>query len=207
MMNPFTSRKILKNGIEARATIMDMPALDGTTKPVNVAMVLRIDRAGEHPYEIRDRFTIAGDEGLGIGEVIHVMVDRGNPHRIVVDWDKTREAINRRRTAVNQVMEPGIPLPVTRVRDAIEEVDPGHFERRRPKLPVPEPVAAGAVPMGAEESDDRPDDRPVGESTPFTDPESEDLTSTLERLATLHLAGALTDGEFAAAKSHVLSEI
>jgi hypothetical protein len=33
----------------------------------------------------------------------------------------------------------------------------------------------------------------------------EDLTSKLERLTALHDAGALTDGEFSAAKAHVLS--
>jgi Short C-terminal domain len=196
MLNPFTNRRILKNGVEARATIVDMPVLDGGPKPVNVAMVLRIDRAGEHPYEIRDHFMISGDEGLEIDDVIHVAVDRGNPHRLVIDWDKTRDAIDRRQTAVNQVMEPGVPLPVTRVRDAIEEVDPGHFERRRTQLA--EPAANGSAPM-----DDEVDGRHDG-SLPAS--AAEDLTSALERLAALHAAGALTDGEFAAAKSHVLPE-
>jgi hypothetical protein len=36
-------------------------------------------------------------------------------------------------------------------------------------------------------------------------PEEGDLTSKLERLAALHVAGSLTDGEFAAAKRHVLA--
>ena len=137
MLNPFTTARSSRTGSTPGRRSSTCPPSKGSTKPVNVAVVLRIDRAGEHPYEIRDRFMISGDEGLGTGDVIHVMVDRGNPHRIVIDWDKTREAINRRQTAVNRVMEPGIPLPVTRVRDAIEEVDPGHFERRRPKREGP----------------------------------------------------------------------
>ncbi len=197
MLNPFTNRKILKHGLEARATVVDMPPLDGNTRPSNMPMILRIDIEGEHPYEIRDRWMISGDEQIGIGDTIHVVVDRGNRHRVVIDWERTREAIDRRQTAVNQVMEPGIPLPVTRVRAAIEEVDPGHFERRRPK--VPEPVAVGAESMGAA------DEGLNGHEGSLPAAGSEDLTSALERLASLHAAGALTDGEFAVAKSHVLS--
>ena len=189
MLNPFANRKILRHGLPSRATIIDMPPLEGS-RAVNVALVLRIDRAGEHPYEIRDHFMISAEDGLAIDDAIHVMVDPKNPHRVVIDWEKTREAVDRRRNAISQVVSPGVPVPVSRVRDAIEEVDPGHFARLqngRPRHDEVDPYEAA----GEEVSVD------------LESPES--LTSSLERLAALHADGALTDGEFAAAKRHVLT--
>jgi len=205
MLNPFANRKILRNGAPARATIIDMPMLDANAKPTNIAMVLRIDRAGEHPYEIRDHFMVAGDEGLMIDDVVHVAVDRGNPHRIVIDWEKTRDALARRQRALHQVVEPGVPQPVNKVRDAVQSVDPDHFERRqRARAAAKEAEQeAGAVAV-ADEDDPGLEGEPGVEPAPSAS-DDESLTSTLERLASLHAAGSLTDGEFAAAKQHVLS--
>lgn len=209
MLNPFANRKILKNGAPARATIIDMPLLDANSKPLNVAMVLRIDRAGEHPYEIRDHFMVAGDEGLMVDDVIHVAVDRGNPHRIVIDWDKTRDALARRQRALHQVVEPGVPQPVNKVRDRVRSVDPEHFDRRQRARAAAEEAeqAEEEATVAVVEADPPIAEEQAGESeaVPVVD-DDESLTSTLERLATLHAAGALTDGEFTAAKAHVLTE-
>lgn len=201
MLNPFTNRKILRNGQPATAKIVEMPALDGGSGPSNIAMVLRLDPEGEPAYEVQDHWMVSGDESVSIGDELHVVIDGKNRHRVVIDWDKTREALKHRQALISRVMQPGVPVPVTRVRDAVEEVDPDHFTRRQPPPvhePIAELVAVGAVSIAAEAGD---------ATSPVRAEEGESLTSTLERLASLHAAGALTDGEFAAAKRHTLSDL
>lgn len=204
MLNPFTNRKILKHGERAIATIVEMPSLENRTGPVNASMTLRIDSDDSAPYEVRDRWLVSGDEPLAVGDELHVAIDPENRFRVVIDWRLTREELNKHRHVVSRVTEPGIPVPVTKVRAAVEELDPDHFARRRPArvAPVPEPVPAEAVvavPAAGAFA--------LSEAPPLDAPAvaaAESLADTLERLAALHGAGALTDGEFAAAKRHVL---
>ncbi len=204
MLNPFANRKILKRGDRAIATIVEMPSLENRTGPVNASMILRIDPDEGASYEVRDRWLVPGDEPLAVGDELHVAIDPENRFRVVIDWRRTREELNQHRHLVTRVTEPGIPVPVTKVRAAVEELDPDHFSRRHPArvVPVPEPVAAEPVAAAPGAStyalpDFDPVDAPAAAA-------AESLADTLERLAALHGAGALTDGEFAAAKRHVL---
>ncbi len=93
---------------------------------------------------------------------------------------------------------------MTKVRAAVEELDPDHFSRRRPArvVPVPEPVAVEAVAASVGATAVAVPDAPPVDAPSAAAAES--LADSLERLAALHGAGALTDGEFAAAKRHVL---
>lgn len=199
MLNPFANRKILKRGERALATIVEVPSLENRSGPVNTSMVLRIDPCDAAPYEVRDRWLVPGDEPLVVGDELHVAIDPENRHRVVIDWRRTREELNKHRHVISRVTEPGIPVPVTKVRAAVEELDPDHFARRHPArvTPVPEPVPAGALAVAEPEEVAGPVDAPTVAA-------AESLADTLERLAALHRAGALTDGEFAAAKRHVL---
>ncbi|MEZ5156631.1 MAG: hypothetical protein R2718_11040 [Solirubrobacterales bacterium] len=210
MLNPFSNRKVLKRGERAIATVVDMPSLEGRTGPVHAAMVLRIDPCDSAPYEVSDRWLVNGDEGLAVGDQLHVAIDPRNRYRIAIDWSRTREELNPHRQVIRQVTEPGVPVPVTKVRAAVEELDPDHFARRRPArvAPVPEPVAADSlasvtdIAAALAPAADGPASEEASEETAA----AEGLADTLERLAALHAAGALTDGEFAAAKRHVLGD-
>ncbi len=208
MLNPFTNRKILKRGERALATIVAMPSLEAHTRPSNVQMILRVDPGEGAPFEVRDRWMVAANEKLAPGDELWVAIDPDNRHRVVIDWEQTRAELNPHHRVISRVTEPGIPQPVDKVRAAVEEADPGHFARLHPPRPVavPEPV-------------DEPADHFESDFSPAPEPPvatldapragaggAETLTDSLERLAALHAAGALTDGEFAAAKRHVLVE-
>lgn len=100
-------------------------------------------------------------------------------------------------------------------------VDPGNhrnvaidWERSHPdyrqRSEVRRKVLAGAVPMPVPAVQDALGARanPAAATSLASlepSPEDGDLISKLERLAALHSAGSLTDGEFAAAKRHVLA--
>jgi hypothetical protein len=200
MLNSFANRKILKTGQPATAKIVEMSAFGGGTRPSNIGMVLRLDPEPVPVYDVRGRWMVSGDESLAIGDELNVVTDGRNRNHVVIDWDRTRRVIKYKKSLVGQVMKPGVPVPMTRVRAEIEEADPGHFARRQTP-PVPEPVSAqeanGAVSLASE----------AGNTLIQAQAEEgESLTSALERLASLHTAGALNDGEFAAAKRHALSD-
>lgn len=232
MLNPFANRKLLRRGEPARARIVEMSTPEHGAEPSNVTMTLLVDFRGAGPYEVRDRWMVSGTEPISSGSDIWVVVDPENRHRVVIDWDRTRADYRERTDARRRVLSTGIPIPVTKVREALEQAGElrstavadapvGDQAAEAEVEPAAEPeliaVAAAAPPSPPVPS---PVER-IGVSAPVTISPSEpcasvpvaivggasdedDLTSKLERLAALNAAGALTDGEFSAAKAHVL---
>lgn len=284
MLNPFANRKLLKRGETVRAQIVEMSAREHGAEPSKVTMALAVDFRGG-VYEVRDRWMIPGTEPIGVDSKIWVAVDPENHHRVAIDWDRTRADYQERTNPRRRVFAAGIPVPVTKVKAALEqagetapvelvkevelpveveepepEVEPEPAEiaavpdedeadrllaplgapphplagmsmherellSEHPSLPIAEPTPPVTPPVPApkrRKSDvikAKPAKRrkraatkpPPGPVAPAPEPtrasrasDDDDLTSKLERLAALHDAGALTDGEFSAAKAHVL---
>jgi hypothetical protein len=249
MLNPFSNRKLLKRGERAEARIVAMTQPENGPEPSNVEMTLEVSFRGV-PYEVRDRWMVAGTEPIGPGSQIWVAVDPENRDRVAIDWRKTRADYRERTDPRRKVLSAGVPVPVTKVRDVLEqangarrrqaespppaepdpepeepepaEPDPVEvpIEAPKPREPDPEPamtrherdlraqngsvVTAPPLIKAAAPQPRVPNPSPA--PTRRRPADEEDLTSKLERLAALHAAGALTEGEFAAAKAHVLGE-
>lgn len=280
MLNPFANRKLLRRGEPARARIVEMSTREHGAEPSNVSMTLAVDFRGAGPYEVTDRWMISGTEPISSGSEIWVVVDPENRHRVTIDWDRTRAEYRERTDVRRRVLSTGIPIPVSKVREALEEAgelrstavadaadDDEEEVADEPEVEAPaeiEEPAPAIVAVGATVVPTLPADplaglslherdllaqhvpMPLAQATAVTvappvpapvkmDParvpvatasrglrrvppvpvvapgatdeatDEDDMTSKLERLAALNAAGALTDGEFSAAKAHVLT--
>jgi hypothetical protein len=177
MLDPFIHRKILNRGVPARATVLAVSAPEtGGGQSSQVAMTLTVELPGATPFEVQDRWIVSGTEPIGIGTELRVVVDPGDHRAVAIDWERSHPDYRRRSEVRRKVLAGGVPMPVPAVQDALG-ADAG----------------GGLLPDASSLASLEPS------------PEEGDLTSKLERLAALHSAGSLTDGEFAAAKRHVLA--
>lgn len=262
MLNPFANRKVLKHGERAQARIVEMSTPEHGPEPSRVEMKLEVSFRGV-PYEVSDRWMVSGTEPIGAGSEIWVAVDPEKRHRVAIDWDKTRADYRERTDVRRQVLSGGLPVPVTKVREAMEKVNgrrelsepepESAAEPEPPAEPEPEaepdlklvaaaappeaepmtgpvavdplqglsiherellsahdPVAPVSPPIEAPKASRRKKHRraapaPPVRAKPKPASDDDDITSKLERLASLKDAGALTEGEFSAAKAHVLA--
>ena len=176
MLDPFVHRKVLNRGEPARATVLAISAPETRARPSQVAMTLEIEPSAGPAYEVCDRWAVSGTEPIAEGSELRVVVDPGDRRRVAIDWERSHPDYRERTEARRKVMAGGIPRPVSAVRHAIDQ-------------------QLGDVPVA-----------PVAERMPAINGASaQDMINRLERLAALHRSGDLTDGEFSAAKGHVLS--
>jgi hypothetical protein len=175
MLDPFAHRKILNRGQPARATVLAISTPANRARASQVAMTLEIQPPSGPPYEVSDRWAVAGTEPIIEGTELRVVIDPGDRRRVAIDWERSHSGYRERTEVRRRVMAGGIPRPVSAVREAIDE----RLPTATPKVGVA--PAASAQPAPAD-----------------------DMINRLERLAALHRSGALTAGEFAAAKRHVL---
>ena len=175
MLDPFAHRKILNRGEPARATVLAISAPATRARPTQVAMTLEIQPPSGPPYEVCDRWAVAGTEPIAEGSELRVVIDPADRRRVAIDWERSHSQYRERMNVRREVMAGGIPRPVSAVRDAIDE----RLPTATPKVGVAPVTSVKAVP-------------------------ADDMINRLERLAALHASGALTAGEFAAAKRHVL---
>jgi len=140
------------------------------------------------------------------GTVLPVQVDRANPEKVKVLWDKVpshEESAQADADALAAMMRgetpPGSTPPgfdptmlsgsTGDIVSQLQQMFPGaHIQVEGTSMTAPASGAAWAPPTPGATQDDFDDDR----------------IEALERLATLHASGALTDAEFAAEKRRVL---
>ena len=91
MLNPFTKRKILKNGKPGRARIISMSVPDSSASSQNIAMTLQVYVEGLAPYEVEDQWMVSGKDPIGMGVEVPVKVDADNPQKVAIDWDAARQ--------------------------------------------------------------------------------------------------------------------
>ncbi len=104
MLNPFTKRKILKNGKPGRGRVISMSVPDSSASSQNVAMTLQVYVEGLAPYEVEDQWMVSGKDPIGMGIELPVKVDQDNPQKVAIDWEVAREESDAATTARREAL-------------------------------------------------------------------------------------------------------
>ncbi|MFN8150045.1 MAG: SHOCT domain-containing protein [Solirubrobacterales bacterium] len=177
-------------------------------------MTIDVERPGGRRYEIHDRWLVVGEQPISVGSELAVRVDRSHHRRVAIDWEATRQVYLERTAERGRRLATGVPVPVTRVKEILEQQGLEHPPapppervpgRAAPQLPVDakpaKPLTRGRDALLARPAEDPPE---TGDAGGEATGEDDDLIARLERLAGLHESGALTDDEFHAVKAHLL---
>jgi hypothetical protein len=109
VINPFTHRKVLKNGVPGRATIVEMGSLDRGGTSFNLPMTLQVHVDGITPYEVEDQWMVKAKDAVALSGWIPVKVDRGDHHKVAIDWEPLRERYEQEKTARREALANGEP--------------------------------------------------------------------------------------------------
>jgi hypothetical protein len=192
MLNPFTHKKVLRNGAPGLATIVEMGALDRGATSFNLAMTLQVHVDGMTPYEIEDQWMVKAKDTIGLSGSIPVRVDRERPERVAIDWDGVRANYEQGRSARREALASGGTA-------GIPGLDAGASEQIEQAL--------GAMGIDLDLSNAVVTTHPpqqIDLGMLAGSGGADDAIGKLERLAALHASGALTDAEFAEQKRRVL---
>jgi hypothetical protein len=217
MINPFTHRRILKDGTPGRATIVAASVPARGASMFNMAMTLQVYVEGKTPYEVEGQWMVKASDTEALSGSIPVKVDLEEPDKVAIDWDELRAeheaAAEQRRAALaargpvgdlDAVAGSGSSVaPVVDARDDPElraklEAILGYELTRGSTITVAQDDPALQaqilqVVMAHQAS------RAVASA-------DGDLVGRLERLTKLRESGALTEDEFAEAKSQLLDD-
>jgi hypothetical protein len=223
MLNPFSTRKILKKGLPGRATVVSSSVPERGATSFNMAMTLQVHVEGITPYEVEDQWMVKAKDTEFLGSFpLPIKVDAENHDKVAIDWDQFRQEAAEQKSARQQALADGGAgaaqgaTPVIdmqndpELRHKIEQVlgrtlTPGSTEtiaENDPQLQmrimqvVQQHAAEKAAGAGA--SGFASDAGGGG-----GDPEAERIAQ-LERLASLKDSGALSDKEFEAEKNKIL---
>jgi Short C-terminal domain len=190
MLNPFTHKKVLRNGVPGRATIVEMGALDRGGTSFNLPMTLQIHVDGMTPYEVEDQWMVKAKDTIGLSGWIPVRVDRERPERVAIDWEGVRANYEQSKAARRDALASGGATGITGLdADTSEQVQ----------------QALGAMGINLDLSNATVMSYPPQEFTVGAFGGGEDDTiGKLERLAALRASGALTDAEFEVQKRRLL---
>jgi hypothetical protein len=192
MLNPFTHKKVLRNGAPGRATIVERGALDRGATSFNLAMTLQVHVDGMTPYEVEDQWMVKAKDTIGLSGWIPVRVDRERPERVAIDWDGVRANYEQGKSARREALTSG-------GTGGISGLDAGTSEQIEQAL--------GAMGINLDLSDAVVTTHPaqaLGLGMLAGAGGGDDTIGKLERLAALHASGALTDAEFEQQKRRVL---
>ena len=194
MLNPFSHRKILKNGRPGRATIVTMGALDRGASSFNLSMTLHVYVEGLTPYEVHDQWMVKAKDTVALSGSIPVKVDPDDQQRVAIDWETLRgeqaqeEEARRAALAQSGPVGPGFSMDEPQVIDLTND-----------------PQAAAQVQQMLGQMGIDVEQVSVGSPTPQqAAPGADDPISKLERLAALRASGALTEAEFEEQKRRIL---
>ena len=180
MLNPFTHRKVLKNGVPGKALIVTMGALDrGGGISFNLPMTLQVYVEGWVPYEVHEEWWVNARDTVALSGWIPVKVDPEERDKVAIDWDTLRETHARQEEARKQALAASGPVPDIDALGGLGGLGPN-------------------VTVQVHEIDLTP-------SAPAAPPD-DDPIARLERLAALKASGVLTDEEFQQQKRRILSE-
>jgi hypothetical protein len=204
VLNPLTHRKILKNGVPGKATIVTMGALDRGGSSFNLPMTLQVYVEGWTPYEVHDQWMVKAKDTVALSGWIPVRVDPDERDKVAIDWDELRANHGRHEEARRQALAQSGP-----VRDLDALGGPGTvgganvtFESQEIDLTQNPEAAEQVMQMlgltGAQVSFEQ---APAAPRAPQDDP-----IARLERLAALKASGVLTEEEFQQQKRRILSE-
>lgn len=205
MLNPFSNRKVIRNGEPARAWVRRMPSPPRGANAQSVEMTLDVERANGFRFEVQDRWMVAAGEPISVGSELCVLVDPEDHDRVAIDWSGTRQVYREKTAERRRLLSAGVPVPVSKLK----EVSDGRRAVAVPLTQTPAEEAIGTTRRFAPVEEARRNHEKksavaVAEPHALDTREADELLSRLERLASLHAAGSLTDDEFAAVKRHLL---
>ena len=194
MLNPLSHRKILRNGLPGRATIVASSPPSRKSTTFNMAMTLQVHVEGIPPYEVEDEWWVKSADTELLGSFpLPVKVDREDHERVAIDWEQFRhEADEQKRERREALASGGLDGATVNIGEAATvegSLDPATAAR------VEQVLGSFGVHV---DLDERAEPRPAG-----ADP-SEDTIAKLERLQALRASGALTEEEFAEQKRRIL---
>jgi hypothetical protein len=190
MLNPFTHKKVLRNGVPGRATIVEQGALDRGGTSFNLPMTLQVHVDGMTPYEVEDQWMVKAKDTVGLSGWIPVRVDRERPERVAIDWEGVRANYEQSKAARRDAL-------AARVGPGVSGLDADTSEQVQQAL--------GAMGINLDLSNATVTSYPPQEFTVGAFGGGEDDTiGKLERLAALRASGALTDAEFEEQKRRLL---
>ncbi len=186
MLNPFTHKKVLRNGVPGRATIVEMGALDRGGTSFNLPMTLQVHVEGMAPYEVEDQWMVKAKDTIGLSGWIPVRVDRERPERVAIDWDGVRASYEESKAARREALASG----------GVSGLDADTSAQVQQAL--------GAMGINLDLSNATVTSYQPQEIDLGTSGGGDDTISKLERLAALRASGALTDAEFEEQKRRLL---
>jgi putative oligomerization/nucleic acid binding protein len=189
VLNPFTHRKVLKNGRPGRANIVTMGALDRGGTSFNLPMTLHVYVEGLTPYEVHDQWMVKAKDTVALSGSIPVKVDPDDQEKVAIDWDTLRaeyeQEAEARRAALAQSgpVGPNVTVGEPQVIDLSGD-----------------PEAAAQVQQMLGQFGISVEQAGTGAAS------DDDPISKLERLAALRASGALTEAEFEEQKRRILGD-
>lgn len=207
MLNPFTHRKVLKNGVAGRATIVSMGALDRGGTSFNLPMTLQVYVEGWTPYEVADQWMVKARDTITLSGWIPVRVDPDERDKVAIVWDELRERHEAEDEARRQALARSGPVgdidalggafggaPVNVTYSGAQEID------LTDNPEAAQQVAQMLGQLGIQMQHDQP-------STGAPAAAGDDPITRLERLGALRESGVLTEAEFQAQKARILRDI
>lgn len=151
MLNPFSSRKAIRQVEPARAWIRRMPSPPRGKGSKSVSMTIDVVRADGTHYHVQDRWMVPGDEPISVGSELQVLIDRDDRERIAIDWGATREVHQAKMEEQRRLLPLGVPVPAGKLTRQAEtagllQQDPDpRSETAEHRDPTPAEEAAGVA--------------------------------------------------------------
>ncbi len=196
----------MKDPVEGMAQVISSSTAPWATSG-NCKMTLVVQADGVPATSVRVHDIVSTKKWPFPGTVLPVQVDRANPEKVKVLWDKVQSHADSAKAdadALAAMLRGETPPPGSTpqgfdptmlsgstgdIVSQLQQMFPGaHIQVEGTSMPPPNAGGGWAPPTAPAPQDDFDDDR----------------IEALERLAKLHAAGALTDAEFAAEKRRIL---
>ena len=204
MLNPFTHRKVLKNGVPGKAMIVTMGALDRGATSFNLPMTLQVYVEGWVPYEVHEEWWVNARDTVALSGWIPVRVDPEERDTVAIDWDTLRETHEQQEQARKQALASSGPVADIDALGGLGGLGGPNvtFQSREIDL-TQNPEAAEQVlqALGLGGAGVSFAQQPAPQQ-----PADDDPIARLERLAALKASGILTEEEFQQQKRRILGE-
>jgi RND superfamily putative drug exporter len=181
--------------VRGTAQIVSVSSYDGEATWQNCRMHLVVQADGVPATPVEHHAIVAAAKWPWPGQTVPVVVDRGNPQRLKIDWDTVEDSSSRAARSAEEL------AAQLRGEGAPAGAAPGIFGgatviNLSGHAPTEEQMAKLRM-LGI-------DPGQIATTPPTAAEGDHDVVDELSRLADLHKSGALTDAEFAQAKKRIL---
>ncbi|MCC6832554.1 MAG: SHOCT domain-containing protein [Thermoleophilia bacterium] len=193
--------------VEGTARIVSCSRAPHAATAGTCSLLLVVQAEGVEPYQVEVSEIVRVDRWPAPGQVVPVRVSRADPRTLRVEWDRVPRhedlAAERAAAIVASMRTGGMPAAVAGADLRVVDLRDGEPAGRADMIRAMERMTGqdldgdGAIGLAGAASPAPHTDGPGPEL-------SEGMVAQLERLATLHRAGALSADEYTAAKGRVI---